>query len=116
MSVLNRRVSGKKGKKWRDLENKIETPKDAVIFQGEYVKELLSHIDYPKFDVDAVNGEFLRWKQDKKDDIMGYRNKAYRSIMTGNMAPSHHIPWLHALDDSIESYLRTDNCRKKSKL
>jgi trimethylamine monooxygenase len=27
--------------------------------------------------------------------------------MTGTMAPSHHTPWLHAMDDSLEAYLAT---------
>jgi trimethylamine monooxygenase len=36
---------------------------------------------------------------------MGYRNKSYRSVMTGSMAIPHHTPWLEALDDSLEAYL-----------
>jgi trimethylamine monooxygenase len=27
--------------------------------------------------------------------------------MTGNMSPKHHTPWLTAMDDSLESYLKT---------
>jgi trimethylamine monooxygenase len=26
--------------------------------------------------------------------------------MTGNMSPSHHTPWLKAMDDSLEAYLK----------
>jgi trimethylamine monooxygenase len=26
--------------------------------------------------------------------------------MTGNMSPKHHTPWVDALDDSMEEYLR----------
>ena len=39
---------------------------------------------------------------------MGFRNNAYRSVMTGSMAPVHHTPWKDALEDSLESYLRTE--------
>jgi trimethylamine monooxygenase len=37
---------------------------------------------------------------------MDYRNKAYRSIVTGTMSPVHHTPWVEALDDSLETYLK----------
>ena len=36
---------------------------------------------------------------------MSFRDHAYRSLMTGTMAPMHHTPWLEAMDDSMESYL-----------
>jgi trimethylamine monooxygenase len=26
-------------------------------------------------------------------------------LITGNMQPVHHTPWLEAMDDSMESYL-----------
>ncbi|TGV76352.1 NAD(P)/FAD-dependent oxidoreductase, partial [Mesorhizobium sp. M00.F.Ca.ET.149.01.1.1] len=39
------------------------------------------------------------------ENIMTFRDNAYRSLMTGTMAPVHHTPWLQALDDSMESYL-----------
>ena len=35
---------------------------------------------------------------------MGFRDNAYRSIMTGAVAV-HHTPWLTAMDDSMASYL-----------
>ena len=48
----------------------------------------------------------LGWsKKHKKENIMGFRDKVYRSVMTGKMAKPHHTPWLYALDDSLESYL-----------
>ena len=52
-----------------------------------------------------MNKTFLDWKHDKYEDIMGYRNKCYPSLMTGTMATPHHTPWQDALDDSLESYL-----------
>jgi trimethylamine monooxygenase len=41
------------------------------------------------------------------EDIMGFRNNNYRSLMTGNMSTKHHTPWKDALDDSMEAYLQT---------
>ena len=37
---------------------------------------------------------------------MGYRDKSYRSVITGTAAVPHHTRWLQALDDSMDEYLR----------
>ena len=55
---------------------------------------------------EGVNKLFMEWESDKHNDIMGYRNKSYKSVMTNNKAPSHHTPWLEELDDSYESYMK----------
>lgn len=91
--------------RWREREEQIRNDNEGIYFQGDYVKTLLSATDYPKFNVDAVNEKFILWKRHKHEDIMGYRNKVYRSIMTGNMQPEHHTSWIEAMDDSLESYL-----------
>jgi len=63
--------------------------------------------DYPSFDVDGVNKTFVEWEHHKLDDIMGFRDNAYRSLMTGTMAPLHHTPWLEAMDDSMQDFMRS---------
>ena len=62
--------------------------------------------DYPSFDVEAVNKTFMEWEHHKHEDIMGFRNNSYKSIMTGTMSPDHHTPWLDELDDSMNAYLK----------
>jgi trimethylamine monooxygenase len=79
---------------------------DAITYQGDYVKELIAETDYPAFDVDGACAAFFAWKEHKKKDIMAFRDNAYRSVITGTMAPLHHTPWKDALEDSLESYLR----------
>jgi trimethylamine monooxygenase len=74
-------------------------------FQGSYIQELIDATDYPSFDIAGVNRTFLEWKHDKHENIMAYRNKSYRSLMTGTQSPPHHTPWIKALDDSMEAYL-----------
>lgn len=81
---------------------------EAIAYQGAYVQELIDMTDYPSFDIKGANEAFFEWKHHKKEDIMGFRNHAYRSVMTGTMAPVHHTPWKDALEDSLESYLRTE--------
>jgi trimethylamine monooxygenase len=90
---------------WRQREEALEDAHQEIYFQGDYVKQLIAATDYPRFDVDAVNEAFVEWKHHKHDDIMGFRDKSFSSIMTGNMQPQHHTPWVDAMDDSIESYL-----------
>ena len=90
---------------WREREETLEDDEQMIWFQGDYVQELIDETDYPSFDVEGVNQTFMEWEHHKHDDIMGFRNNAYRSLMTGNMQPAHHTPWLEAMDDSMDSYL-----------
>ena len=75
---------------------------------GEFDKlmqELIDLTDYPNFDIPGSNAAFYEWKKHKAKNIMTFRDNAYRSVMTGTMAPLHHTPWKDALDDSLEAYL-----------
>jgi trimethylamine monooxygenase len=96
----------KNSKAWRKREEKLENAEQMIWFQGDYVKELIAATDYPSFDVEGVNKTFMEWEHDKMHDIMGYRNKGYRSLMTGTMSPKHHTAWRYEMDDSMETYLQ----------
>jgi len=80
----------------------------AIDFQGEYTQMLIDETDYPDFDIKGVNRTFKDWKHNKKDDIMGFRDKSHASLMTGTQSPPHHTPWLKALDDSLDAYLKQE--------
>ena len=90
---------------WQEREEALKTAYEEIDFQGDYVQHLVDQTDYPDFDIPKVNEMLKRWKNDKKEDIMGYRNIGYASTLTGTEAPSHHTVWVDALDDSLESYL-----------
>ena len=79
---------------------------EAIKYQGNYVKELVSDTDYPSFDIEASNNAFFQWKKHKKENIMTFRDNQYISPMTKTMAPLFHTPWQDALDDSLEVYLQ----------
>ncbi len=87
-------------------EEASDDVKYAIKYQGDYVKELIADTDYPSFDVDGACEAFYKWKKQKVENIMGFRNNCYKSIITGTMAPLHHTPWKDALDDSMEAYLQ----------
>ena len=61
----------------------------------------MKQTDYPQFDIDGVNKAFFEWEHHKQEDILAYRDKSFKSLMTGNMATKHHTPWLKEFDDSI---------------
>ncbi|MCY4564562.1 MAG: NAD(P)/FAD-dependent oxidoreductase [Gammaproteobacteria bacterium] len=86
-------------------EDALEDDYGAIRYQGDYVRELIAETDYPSFDVDGANEAFFQWKKHKKQNIMTFRDNGYKSVMTGTMAPTHHTPWVDAMDDSMESYL-----------
>ena len=98
---------------WLDREATLESDEDLIWYQGDYVKELIELTDYPSFDVEGVNKTFMEWEHHKHDNIMGFRNNAYRSLMTGTMSPVHHTPWMEAMDDSMDSYLNADSESEK---
>ena len=79
----------------------------AIKYQGDYVAELIAETDYPSFDLDAACEAFYQWKKHKKQNIMTFRDNGYVSPLTGTKAPPHHTPWKDALDDSLESYLKS---------
>ncbi|MEM8752081.1 MAG: NAD(P)/FAD-dependent oxidoreductase [Pseudomonadota bacterium] len=87
-------------------EAAIEDDYGCIDYQGAYTKELIDETDYPSFDIEGACKAFYEWKKHKKADIMTFRNNAYKSVMTGTMAPLHHTPWKDAMDDSMEEYLK----------
>lgn len=94
-------------KQWRARFQQLDGDADDVQFQADYIRDLIEATDYPMFDLDEVVRIFLAWKQDKKENILTYRDQPYRSVMTGTMATEHHTTWLQELDDSLERYLST---------
>ncbi|MBN8291082.1 NAD(P)/FAD-dependent oxidoreductase [Rhodobacter sp. NTK016B] len=93
-------------KEREEREEADDDTKYAIQYQADYVKELVAETDYPSFDIDGACQAFFEWKKHKMQDIMGFRNNSYKSVITGTMAPVHHTPWKDALDDSMTAYLR----------
>ncbi len=62
------------------------------------------HVDC-KHSKNSVISLFSSQEHNKHEDIMTYRDRAHRSVLTGTMAPLHHTPWIKAMDDSMSSFL-----------
>jgi trimethylamine monooxygenase len=91
--------------RWVRKEEAIDTPFDAVDFQTAYVCDLMSQTDYPGFEADEVAKLLKQWLRDKQANILTYRDRPFRSVVTGTLAPVHHTPWLQEMDDSAERFL-----------
>jgi trimethylamine monooxygenase len=92
-------------KKWLIAYDEVQTVNEEIDFQAGYIRDLTNATDYPEFYVEKQGDIFKEWKKDKKGNIMGFREKAYRSTLTNTMAPELPQPWLEILDDSLEHFL-----------
>src|SRR5699024_4402826 len=87
---------------WSKRFSELACMEDEVRFQADYIRDLIENSDYPMFDLDSVVEIFLAWQRDKAENVLTYRDKQYRSVMTGTMAAQHHTPWMRELDDSLQ--------------
>ncbi|MGH6946924.1 MAG: NAD(P)-binding domain-containing protein [Kiloniellales bacterium] len=92
---------------WAKREEALEDAYQMIDFQADYVRELANQSDYPKWDIDSSVAAFKQWKKDKGKSIISYRDKAFKSPVTGTMSPVHHTAWWSAMDDSEATYLAT---------
>lgn len=92
-------------KKWVEEYAEVKTVDEEIDFQAKYIRDLTSPTDYPEFEVEQQAEIFKQWQKDKRVDIMGFREKSYRSTLTGTLAPELPKPWLKIMDDSLEHFL-----------
>ncbi|MGO3718061.1 MAG: NAD(P)-binding domain-containing protein [Mesonia hippocampi] len=90
---------------WLKRNDDLGHGHDAVDFQSDYIKDIIKLSDYPEFNIDKVAAMFKEWLSDKEENILTYRDKTYRSVVTGTMAAEHHTEWMDEMDDSKERYL-----------
>lgn len=93
-------------KAWREKEEASTGASYDIDFQCAYIRDLLSMTDYPDFKPEVMAEQFKEWKHHKEDDLLTYREHSFPSVITGTMAPTHHTPWMEALDDSLEAFLK----------
>ena len=94
-------------KKWVAEEESLEDPIQMIDFQTEYTKELHAASDYPAIDFELIRKHFKEWEHHKEEDILTYRNRSFSSPVTGTVAPIHHTPWAEAMDDSMDTFMKS---------
>ena len=90
---------------WLATYEDTVTVNDSIDFQASYIRDLTNSTDYPEFAVEKQADILKQWQIDKVSNIMGFREKAYRSTLTGTLAPELPEPWLDITDDSLEHFL-----------
>jgi len=90
---------------WRAREEKLSNPFEDIDFQTDYTADLLKDTDYPAFDLQMAADHFKEWEHHKEEDILTYRDRAFKSPCTGSDSPVHHSTWLEAMDDSMTTFL-----------
>jgi len=75
-------------------ESKLSEALEFIQFQADYIKDILSKTDYPPIDMNELATMFKKCVADKKEDIMEYRNKTFRSALTGTIAVADPLPWI----------------------
>ena len=93
--------------KWVSEEEALRDPIQMIDFQTEYTKDLHSLSDYPTIDFELIRKHFKVWEHHKEEDIMTYRNNSFSSAVTGTVAPIHHTSWAEAMDDSMETFMKS---------
>lgn len=95
-------------KHWLDRNANLNGSHDNIDFQGSYIRDIHNETNYPEFKIEK-QGEILKvWLQDKKDNIMAFREGCYASTVTGTLAAKLPAPWLAIKDDSLESFMALD--------
>lgn len=98
---------------WLERLEKTETNNESIDYQASYIRDLVDATDYPELPVEKQGDLFKQWLLDKEEDIMGFRNKSYPSVITGEMASYLPKPWLEIMDDSIEGFMSLKFVEKK---
>lgn len=92
-------------KHWEGKKDAIKNAPDAIDFQTEHVKDLVSDCgaDFPyNLDVSEV---FKAWVSHKVENIATYRDKTHTSIHTGCQSVKHKDDWMNAMDDSLQHFI-----------
>jgi trimethylamine monooxygenase len=77
---------------------------DAIDFQTDVVADIDKDADYG-YDLDI--GPILHaWACCKVEDITTYRDRPFTSKYTGTKSLVHHTPFMKAMDDSMECFMK----------
>lgn len=100
LSVMEEEV-----KKWVLRNQALKDCHEVIDFQTDVVADISKDADY-EYDLD-VSDIFHTWASYKIEDITTYRDHPFTSKYTGTTAPVHHTPFMKAMDDSFESFMKT---------
>lgn len=85
-------------KEWQLKESKVRGVIEGMDFLLAYARDLLERTDYPPINYEAAATMFKKGRQDKEEDILSFRDKAFTSSITGTTAEPYNVPWIEAKD------------------
>jgi len=91
---------------WVEREGSLKDIVGVIDFQTDYVQDLVKDCgeDYP-YNLNVAE-LFYTWAGHKGQEILTYRDQSFTSQFTGVQSPIHHTDYMHALDDSMETFLK----------
>ena len=89
---------------WQKKVQKLKDCHDDIDFQTEFLMDLGKAVDYSE-KAGLVAAMFHEWEHHKQEDICTYRDKSFRSVFSGTLAPPHHTAWMDAKDDTYDTFV-----------
>ena len=91
---------------WISERKEVRNFYDRADFQAAYVEDLLKHIvGFPKTNLESLTRIFKLKYEDKRMDVIAFRNNSYSSTVTSTEATPPITKWLDAMEVTIESFL-----------
>ena len=89
---------------WQEKVQKLKDCHDEIDFQTEFLLDLGKAVDYSE-KAGSIGALFHEWEHHKYEDICTYRDKSFRSVFSGTLAPRHHTTWMEAKDDTYDTFV-----------
>ena len=92
-------------RRWVARNQKLANCHEEIDFQTDFVMDLVKDCgkDFP-YNLD-VGDIFHAWEHHKDEDVLTYRDQSFPSKFTGTPSPIHLRNFMHALDDSLETFM-----------
>ena len=74
-------------------------------FMTEYFKDIVDSVGYPKEALE-IESRLNEMFEHRSENICTWRDKQFKSIFTGNIAPVPKVSYMQNFDDSFETYVK----------
>jgi len=105
ISLPSKDTMDKDWRNWVDRNKSLKDCYEDIVFQTDYVKDIVSDLesDYP-YDLD-VKEMFNEWEGHKVDNILTFRDQCFTCKFTGTPSPAPKKPFMSAMDDSLQNFV-----------
>ena len=95
---------------WMAREETARSFIEKIDFQTDYLRDILTYVNgYPKTNFDLLSQYYLIRQEDKKKDVLTYRDHSYTSAATGIVPPICVVKWIDARSlETLETFLESE--------